>query len=415
MNKSINLGNVNINNHEFSVIRYNSDEKNDEDNIKLTSGMNFSVIMETYVFIGAATGVILANSQILRIESGKYQVCKSEKIILCKKSVNKKILIIEYCERNVFFNYNDKLLFCVKYDDFVQIYEDIILILNNMVGIEGFDVRTLDPIYLCERGIMFLNKIYDVKYEEVYLEDLLTRYVDEHGEFNDSGLINSHIYKKLKGIPVKGEFIQVNLLGESDEQRISEILKSIQQNGYPHNGSYIVLYNDELLIKDGRHRASCLLYLYGNIKIPVLKLYLKHLESDLPSNNTGPIIKIVRIILENNLRNRKIAIKGGGVHTVKLLKLIGHEFDIRCIVDRNKSQRFSFPYDVIADEDLIKYDVDTVIISSYLYRHEMKENIKKLNSEYFIFDIYDYLEEMDLNIEREFYNYDRNQIKWEKI
>lgn len=42
------------------------------------------------------------------------------------------------------------------------------------------------------------------------------------------------------------------------------------------NNQYIVLYNNEPYIRDGQHRASSIKYLYGNVKVKVIRFYLKN-------------------------------------------------------------------------------------------------------------------------------------------
>jgi hypothetical protein len=225
-----------------------------------------------------------------------------------------------------------------------------------------------------------------------------------------------HISQILNGITVNRKFAQTNLLGQSDEQRISEVLASIKKNGYPHDGKYIVLYNNELKIRDGRHRASCLLHIFGNIKIPVLRLYLKHGETDIviPESGKKVLSNVIRCLCEIKLKNIYIAIKGGGIHTVMLLKTMGDDFDIRAIIDRQNKGQFSFPYEIIQDEEVAKHEVDTVVISSYIHRGEMKEDIKGLAKGYDIFDVYDHLTEMGFDIEKEFYMYDDCDIEFIK-
>jgi hypothetical protein len=57
------------------------------------------------------------------------------------------------------------------------------------------------------------------------------------------------------------------------------MMDSIKEHGYPYNDNYIVLYGDDNIIRDGQHRASCLFVLYGNIEVPVLRMYFKDYRS----------------------------------------------------------------------------------------------------------------------------------------
>lgn len=58
-------------------------------------------------------------------------------------------------------------------------------------------------------------------------------------------------------------------------QNIDVLKKSVEKNGYPYNNQYIVMFERDLLIRDGKQRAAILRYLYGNIEIPVLILKFK--------------------------------------------------------------------------------------------------------------------------------------------
>jgi hypothetical protein len=401
------LGSLKIKNCEYSITRYDAGEKDGEDEIKI-SASDLLVMLTTAEFIEIATGFVLANAQLTRISSGHYAAKAAEGTILCAKSPSNIRMVIEAQDDTVLATINDTFSLCFDFSEFAALCQGITDILDVLAGIAGFSVNDLDPIFLSERGHVFLYQIAGIKYDEVWLEDLRTQYLDEFGVSYYCGINDCHISKILKRLPVRGEFPQINLLGQSDGQRISEMMESLERHGYPHNGQYIILYNDEMKIRDGRHRASCLLHKYGNIKIPVLRLYLKYgvVDISIPEDGKGIVSNVVRCLCENRLKGKRIAIKGAGIHSLKLLKAMGDGFDVRCIIDKKKSERFSFPYEIIRDEELPEYDVDTVVISSYIHRHDMKEDIKKLGREYEVFDVYDALEEMGFSLEKEFYTYD---------
>jgi len=53
------------------------------------------------------------------------------------------------------------------------------------------------------------------------------------------------------------------------------LFHSILKNGYPYNGEFITLHGDEPYIRDGQHRACILHHVYGNIRIPILRLHFR--------------------------------------------------------------------------------------------------------------------------------------------
>lgn len=72
--------------------------------------------------------------------------------------------------------------------------------------------------------------------------------------------------------------------------RFNSLLKSIKENGYPFNDKYICVYKDESIVRDGRHRAAILRYLWGNRIIPVVRFTVRgKLQSWILPGNEGAI------------------------------------------------------------------------------------------------------------------------------
>lgn len=122
---------------------------------------------------------------------------------------------------------------------------------------------------------------------------------------------------------------------------------------------------------------------------------------------------IVRSYLLHKLAGRRIAIRGAGVHTAELLKLLGStELSILCIWDKEISGQFPGGYPVTKDVcELKKYGVDTILISSWKYRGEMAEDAReKLKENQMgdieILDFYEQLQKDGIPMESEFYWYD---------
>lgn len=72
----------------------------------------------------------------------------------------------------------------------------------------------------------------------------------------------------------------------SNEERLEYNLQKIKEEGYPgkSGNSLITLFNDSNRIYDGQHRAGCLYYLNGNIKVKVRRLWFKNFHSSDDSN-----------------------------------------------------------------------------------------------------------------------------------
>ena len=120
--------------------------------------------------------------------------------------------------------------------------------------------------------IDLLDKIVDVKYDIVNVSDFkLLRHNSAPVSMEESesykALINNgkRIYTPFKS----------NHIIDSDYDRLKASLNSIKENGYPYHDKLVILYNDEMFIRDGQHRVAVLKYLYGNIDVKVVRFYLK--------------------------------------------------------------------------------------------------------------------------------------------
>ena len=197
------------------------------------------------------------------------------------KEKNKNIDTIELSniDNLMIFKDNDKISisffknnFILNMKEFENLISEIYDYLNNTYPI-NFNYNDIDPIYFS----LFLYKelpfITHVKINEVNINSF--RMLRFGG--NSVPLEETDCYKAL----VNGKNTKIfhpfpsNHLIDSDYQRIKNAYNSIKMNGYPFQGKYIILYNDEFYIRDGQHRACALKFLYGNISVPVLRIYLK--------------------------------------------------------------------------------------------------------------------------------------------
>lgn len=119
------------------------------------------------------------------------------------------------------------------------------------------------------------------------------------------------------------------------------------------------------------------------------------------------VIKVIKELMKSIPDTSKIAIRGGGEHTLKLLELIPNNkniigiFDINNAYTNNTGVIKSYPV-----SDLIKYDIDIIIISSFKYRYEIRKELENnFNKSYIIIDIYDKLAEKGIVLDRVFYFY----------
>ena len=158
-------------------------------------------------------------------------------------------------------------------EEFNMLHDDICFALNDILQIDNFDISLIDPVYLSLWFWPNLSRISKVKIDYVKLEELLARHPDS---IRILPLAQTVGVLALKGLSNDNEkYTRLsNHLGQNENERLLAALESIKKNGYPYNGQYIVVFGDDNLIRDGQHRASCLYYLYGNIEVPVLRIYL---------------------------------------------------------------------------------------------------------------------------------------------
>ena len=136
----------------------------------------------------------------------------------------------------------------------------------------NYDYKLIDPIYFSLFFYDLLDKIINVKEDTINIKDIrLLRY-----KSNPVKMENSERYKALLDANYKMYSpFKSNLLNETPEERLQNILKSVKEKGYGYDNQIAVFYNDEPYIRDGQHRVSAVKYLNGDIDIKIIRFYLK--------------------------------------------------------------------------------------------------------------------------------------------
>ena len=174
--------------------------------------------------------------------------------------------------------------------EFDDICDDIASAINNLVQIEGFDCHNIDPIYLEVMLWKDLLRLQSVKMDKINLCNLLAP-----GRNGIAPLPSSRAVRALKGDTNENDGKRLSHhMGEDSAQRLDRMKKSIQEHGYPYNNHYIILYGNDNIIRDGQHRAACLYDLYGDIEVPVMRLYFEDYKAEKEKVSHNPIIIIGR-------------------------------------------------------------------------------------------------------------------------
>jgi hypothetical protein len=102
--------------------------------------------------------------------------------------------------------------------------------------------------------------------------------------------------------------------------------------------------------------------------------------------------------------NDVVAIYGGGEHTERLMGILKGECTVQYIFDKNSDEKRQCAIPVLKSCEIKNYhDITAVLISSFHYRTEMKQELADFSSKVKIIDIYDCLEKEYDKFEEAFY------------
>ena len=230
--------------------------------------------------------------------------------------------------------------------EFRNLNDDLCEILNDLLQIDHFDVSKIDPVYLSLWLWPKLSIITHVEIENVFLEDMLVRTMDgkkvvelkesvEIKALNQENNENDHFYRKS------------NHIGQTDTQRLTSILDSIKKNGYPYDGKYITMFSNGNLIRDGQHRASCLYYLYGNIEVPIMRIYFQGDE------NRKKRFYHNRLFLNSKIGNFLM-------RTKTLLSSIGNKYYIKTKLTIKKVLKKNGIKKYMVEKNMYRIDLDEI-------------------------------------------------------
>lgn len=184
--------------------------------------------------------------------------------------------------------------------------------MNLLLDIEGFDCKKMDPVFLSLLLAKRLKYLKSVKLDTVRLSELIVNYRNKFGFLKYNKLTESRAVKALRGDSSENDGARKSHhVGQTSKQRLDTMKQSIEAHGYPYNGQYIILYEDQMLIRDGQHRASCLYVENGDMEIPVLRLYFSDSKvSEYERNYVKQLFAgIGKLTLKHTLREMKKLVK----------------------------------------------------------------------------------------------------------
>lgn len=213
-------------------------------------------------------------------------------------------------------------------NELVRLARDMEGAFNEIIDVEGFSCRDFDPVNLSEMAGI-LPDLESISYENVMLEDLLIDTFDELGEPVIRPLKESRVYKALKGDKAENNaHKQTNLFKSSgaepqtNRERLEYNLEQIREKGYPVGKEFIILFDDDYIIRDGQHRAACLYFLYGNISVPIRRLHFKKNSPEVINNEEPAVVGTIYIDTGSGFSDDEIII----VRSSKIR--LGQRFDL---------------------------------------------------------------------------------------
>lgn len=136
-----------------------------------------------------------------------------------------------------------------------------------------------------------------------------------------------------------------------------------------------------------------------------INFYNKEIKEDL--NNRKLNLDIVNEInkIWNSIKgNSRLAIYGAGNHTMKLFEIVNrYDKNIICIIDNLKANGEFLGYPLIDKEQIKKYNLDEIVISTLGYGKEIKEDIIRNFPNIKVIDIYEKLKAIGYDINKPFY------------
>ena len=141
----------------------------------------------------------------------------------------------------------------------------------------------------------------------------------------------------------------------------------------------------------------------GGDNVEEVSQELCKLDKTIYNQRLSSFIQTALKYVNDTIEGKRVVIKGGGSHTVELLKYLTSGVDIVCIVDKDRSSFGEYP--VVRNDEIKNLDFDYVLISSHAFEHEMIEEMNALGLSDKVISLYRIIEDSFGKINREFYNF----------
>ena len=172
----------------------------------------------------------------------------------------------------IHLHYGSEIRLDLSIADFLELDKVCNASLNDLLAHTGFKTQYFDPVFL-EMCADILIDLKEVAFDEVMLSELIISTYNVLGIPIMSNLKKSRVTKALnKDYKELDSYVQENMPGQTNRDRVERVWEYMRNCLYPDDSGYIVLFNEQNVIRDGQHRAASLLDIYGDQKIPVIRM-----------------------------------------------------------------------------------------------------------------------------------------------
>lgn len=178
------------------------------------------------------------------------------KVVLAKEN----IIVLLFGSNPI--KYNHKTF----YEQCEMIYEQ----LSKVYGQGVIDYKVFSPTYLEHMLGIDIPSIEKVEYSKQNILSLF--FYDRRGP-QKVRIIEHELFEQLKSGNIKSGWKSTNHIFEDNEERIRNVLSEVSDKPETYCA---VVYGDEDVVRDGTHRLACMYYLYGDIEVPIIRVYVSN-------------------------------------------------------------------------------------------------------------------------------------------
>ena len=249
--------------------------KRKNNNIRLCTELQvFECELSEIEAIEIMVSILRANYEITYLRETRtdiYEVAKKSTIKIIKKEMYG--LEIYLMNQKITLDLFGNHLLQYDFDSFKEQCEMIYSFLKQNYGKGSIDYKMFSPTYLEHMLGVDIPKIERVEFTTERILSLAL-YEREGISTPTKVHINQHsLYKKLQQGYTDDGTKSTNHIYESNTERMNSVMKEVKGKSklFP-----VVVYGEEVVVRDGTHRLACLYYLYGNIDVSVIRVYVKN-------------------------------------------------------------------------------------------------------------------------------------------